>query len=81
MTTLILHRNPDGAMTGRCNSRCYNAKLEKCTCICAGINHQKGKHQAIENTTKHRDSLIEALQAGDLTFKPAQYQLFEGGKS
>lgn len=79
MTTLLLHRNPDGSITGRCDSRCYNAKLAKCTCICGGINHQKGKHQAIKNTTKNRNSLLEELQAADLTFNPAQYELFNGG--
>lgn len=80
MTTLILHRNPDGEMTGRCDSRCYNAKLVKCTCICTGINHQKGKNQATENTVKFRDRLIDALQAAHLTFNINQYQLFDGGK-
>lgn len=80
MTTLIRHKNPDGSTTGLCNSKCYNAKLKKCTCICGGINHQKGKRQAIENTTKHRDSLIETLQAGDLTFNLAQYELFKQRK-
>ncbi|MBA7603614.1 hypothetical protein ES703_10728 [subsurface metagenome] len=80
MTTLIIHKNPDGSITARCDARCYNAKLAKCTCICGGINHQKGKKQAIENTVKYRDSLIEALAAADLTFNPAQYELFEGEK-
>lgn len=77
MTTLILHRNPDGAMTARCDSRCYNAKLEKCTCICGGFNHKVGKKQAINNTIENRQRLIEHLQDGDLTFNLAQYELFE----
>jgi len=80
MTILIRHKNPDGSTTGICNARCYNAKLDKCTCICGGINHQKGRNQAIKNTVKYRDSLIEILQAADLTFNPDQYELFEGSK-
>lgn len=80
MTTLILHRNPDGSMTGRCDSRCYNAKLEKCTCICGGINHQKGQDQAIKNTVINRHLIFEQLEANDLTFVRGQYELFSGGK-
>lgn len=27
----------------RCDSRCYNAKGDHCTCICGGKNHGKGQ--------------------------------------
>ncbi|MBA7637589.1 hypothetical protein ES703_45235 [subsurface metagenome] len=77
MTTLIKHKNPDGSITGRCDQRCYNAKGPKCNCICGGINHGKGKKQAIDNTVKNRDSLIEWLQVVNLTFKLDQYEIFK----
>lgn len=80
MTTLILHRNPDGSITGRCDARCYNAKLAKCTCLCGGFNHQRGKDQAIHNTLKNRYTLLSHLEFINITFNPAQYEFFEGEK-
>lgn len=35
-----------------CDERCYNAKHEKCTCICGGKNHGVGFRKALENVMK-----------------------------
>ena len=44
MTVLIRQGNH------QCNARCYNGKPEtKCTCICGGKNHAKGKVAAVQN--------------------------------
>jgi hypothetical protein len=49
MATLIAAYNSDGCI-GRCDAKCYNAKGDKCTCICGGRNHGAGLAQARENT-------------------------------
>lgn len=49
MTTLIAIYNNDG-LVGRCDSRCYNARGPRCTCICGGVNHGVGLNRAVENT-------------------------------
>jgi len=38
----------------RCDSRCHNAKGDKCTCVCGGINHGVGLRQAIINSQNSR---------------------------
>lgn len=47
MTTIIIRKNKDGVITGRCDSRCYGAKGKKCHCVCGGANHGVGKNTAI----------------------------------
>jgi len=49
MTTLISAHNGDGCI-GRCDARCYNAKGERCRCICGGRNHGVGREKAANNT-------------------------------
>ncbi len=46
----------------RCDERCYNAKEEKCDCICRGMNHGKGLNKAMANTVKHGKRLLEHLK-------------------
>ena len=48
MTTLIAVYDHSGCI-GRCDASCYDAKHEKCICICGGRNHGKGYIQASEN--------------------------------
>lgn len=49
MTTVLAVYNSDGCV-GRCDAHCHNAKHPECTCICGGMNHGKGREQAMENT-------------------------------
>jgi len=49
MSTLIAFYNSEGCV-GRCDAKCYNAKTPSCDCICAGINHGVGYHDAQANT-------------------------------
>lgn len=50
---LLLWRTANGK-SGRCSSRCYSDTgryvHDKCGCICGGMNHGKGKLEAIRNT-------------------------------
>lgn len=39
-----------GVQTGRCDSKCYNARESECRCICRGHNHGKGLRAAAERT-------------------------------
>ncbi len=55
MATLIINHNSNGS-TRRCDATCYNAKHDKCRCICGGKNHGKGFEQAKKNTIE----MIEA---------------------
>lgn len=59
--TLIAAYNSDGCI-GRCDSKCYNATCEKCTCICGGANHGVGKTKAMDNTRELAESWVEAYQ-------------------
>lgn len=35
--------------TGKCDSRCYDARTKRCRCCCGGRNHGVGLNQAIKN--------------------------------
>jgi hypothetical protein len=62
MTTLIAVYNSDGCV-GRCDAKCYNAKGDKCECICGGANHGVGLKQADANTQKMAEKWIEEWNA------------------
>jgi hypothetical protein len=62
-----------------CNARCYDAKKQKCVCICGGRNHGAGLNKATENLDqKFKDSLTEFFKKNpsvnivqpNLPFKP-----------
>jgi len=38
--------------TGRCDSRCYDARTKRCRCCCGGRNHGVGLNQAIKNAAE-----------------------------
>ena len=38
-----------GSRMRRCNAKCYNARGQECSCLCGGVNHGVGEHQAFEN--------------------------------
>jgi hypothetical protein len=63
MATLIAVYNSDGCV-GRCDAKCYNAKVEGCDCVCGGANHGVGLAKAQDNTREHFrqwiDTYIEA---------------------
>jgi len=58
MVTLISVHNSKGCI-GRCDEKCYDAKEEKCDCVCGGMNHGKGKDQAIDNTQKYSEDMMK----------------------
>ena len=70
MATLISVYSSNG-LVGRCDAKCYNAKHEKCVCICGGRNHGKGQDRAIENTREMANQIIEetALVKGEVMAK------------
>lgn len=77
MTTIILRKNKDGAITGRCDARCYNAKGKKCNCICGGDNHGKGINNAILFSDRHRNIIKDILDEVEISIVQGQLQLFE----
>ena len=48
MTTLIVAYDKSGPI-GRCDARCYDAKGDRCRCICGGRNHGVGLRKALDN--------------------------------
>jgi len=40
----------DGKGSRSCDGRCHEAKGDKCTCICGGLNHGEGLTRARELT-------------------------------
>jgi len=62
MSTLIYARSGKRC-TGKCDSNCYNATEERCTCICGGRNHGAGKSKAVDNTCKYADEMIEEYKS------------------
>ena len=60
MTTLITQKKSDGSVR-RCHAECYNAKNEKCTCICGGRNHGAGLMKAAQNTG---DAILDIFAEG-----------------
>lgn len=60
----------------KCDARCYNAKpASPCGCCCGGMNHAKGKQEAIENTRKHAHRLLENCHKARLAVKYEQMEL------
>lgn len=53
---MMIMKGKDGRT---CDERCYNAKWQKCTCICGGKNHGKGLKHAIEHNTLSGKSFKE----------------------
>lgn len=77
MTTILIRKNKDGAITGRCNAKCYNAKGKKCHCVCGGVNHGMGRNEAILFSSQHIDVLQDLHKSAEVVFKQGQLQLFE----
>ena len=80
MAILMLHKNTQGVMTGKCDATCYNAKRPRCRCICGGLCHGKGKNNAILEIALHLKVLEVTKEPGDFIINPNQYIIFPGGK-
>lgn len=76
MTTIMLFKKGDGTLDGRCDARCYNAKGDRCKCICDGHNHGVGLNQAIENAHIYKDLIQDGQDAGEFIIRPGQLQFF-----
>lgn len=59
MTLIHCH----GAVEGRCDAKCYNARHPDCHCICGGKNHGAGLDQAIDNTRELAADQVKAIEA------------------
>ena len=80
MTTLILRQNIQGQTKGRCDATCYHAKAIKCKCICGGINHGKGRNQAIDNTRAFFDPGPFIDKHHNIILPTVNYHMFEEQK-
>ncbi len=56
--TLIAVYTSEGCV-GRCDAKCYNAKLPECECVCGGRNHGVGLQKALDNTRELAEQMIE----------------------
>lgn len=61
---------------GRCNARCYNAKHEKCVCVCGGRNHGVGHDKAVDNTRQIAEKLYKKFSEVKLGCDILQRRLF-----
>lgn len=77
MTTILIRKNKDGAITGRCDARCYGAKGKKCKCVCGGALHGKGINEAILTIGLLRRSLDGLFTDDGICIKQGQLQLLE----
>ena len=59
MAVLIRQNKSSGDRRRVCSARCYNAKGDKCQCICDGKNHGIGLDKAIETTGELAKELID----------------------
>lgn len=76
MTTLFIAKSKDGRPDRRCDASCYNAKGDKCCCVCGGKNHGVGFDQALEHLAL-RSSFFYARQSGySIISIPIQLFLF-----
>ena len=81
MATLILRRNTQGRTSGRCDAKCYNAKGLNCKCVCGGINHGKGRNQAIDNTHQFFDPGSPTHERHVIILPSVNYHLFQEEKT
>lgn len=58
---VILRAFNSAGETGRCDSRCYDARNKRCRCCCGGRNHGVGLNQAIKNAIK----MVKEANAGN----------------
>ena len=49
---VILEMRNSAEVTGRCDSRCYDARTKHCRCCCGGRNHGVGLNKAIKNSAE-----------------------------
>jgi len=77
MTTIIIQKNKNGVITGRCDARCYNAKGKKCRCFCRGRNHGIGPNAAIEKAALYKLHFGPSSNNHGIYIKQGQLQLFE----
>lgn len=81
MTTLIIAKQLDGTITGRCDARCHDATGATCKCICAGMNHGKGFTAAVRNTSFKADIRQSAHAAAEILFPHIQSSFLKGDQS
>jgi hypothetical protein len=68
VTTLISVYNSGGCV-GRCDATCYDAKHQRCDCICRSLNHGKGRKQAEINSRQLAKTWADyAARLGGLPF-------------
>lgn len=80
MATVITQTSGDGSQTRRCDAKCHEAKHEKCTCICGGMNHGKGLKNAVENMRQLWETLSDMDPTAQVTCNPQQLYLFNHKK-
>lgn len=73
MTTLIAVYTSRGCI-GRCDANCYNAKTDRCSCVCGGRNHGAGIDAAAQITREALTAINEEIKAGHPEGSIVRYQ-------
>ena len=61
---VIIEVRTSRGVVGRCDASCYNAKEDRCECICGGANHGVGLKIAVEDRQYLTDDEIIANVPG-----------------
>ena len=61
---LIAAYSSDGC-EGRCDSRCYNSRSRRCSCVCQSANHGVGLEKATLNTRAMAATWMSQFQVFD----------------
>ena len=64
MTTLITYQNSEE--TRRCDAHCYDAKHDKCDCICGGRNHGVGLRKAADQVAEIAGELQRRVDQNEI---------------
>ena len=64
MPDLIKVYDPEGKCIGTCGASCYQAREDKCECICQGKNHGIGFRQAMAKAEEVTDDIIKRADDG-----------------
>jgi len=76
MTTVLISRPRDGKTQRRCDARCYDAKGDKCTCICGRKNHGVGYATALDNAFNEDLWDCNPDQTVEIVSLPVQIEIF-----
>lgn len=73
--TIILALSNSNGRVGTCDKTCYDAKGNKCTCICNGRNHGRGHAHAATITETEAQALADTWTQNHALEPPARIRI------